>query len=385
MFSFALTDEQQAILTQVKRFAAEHVRPVLRASEEACGVPRDLRARYHELGLLLLEYPTAVGGLGLGMFTRVLLDEALAHGDVGIAHGLGGPGHAGYAVLELGTSAQAERLLGMFAGAAGAERYGALAIAEEPLGIRIAETATVATPVKGGFRLDGRKRLVDHGGLAEVYVVIARSSGAPELPGHEPFVVHGNTPGLHASPPLDKLGLRTVVTADLVLDGCVVSESERLCGAPVVPGLSRVLQRIHLRTAAAAVGLARAASEYAAAYALERQTFGRPIAEHQAIAFLMAEMAMQVEAARNLVWRAAWCFDTDQADADAEVAMALVHATRAAGSVTENAVQLLGGHGYMQDHPVEKWMRDAKALALSWGTAESTSWKVGRRALGVPC
>jgi acyl-CoA dehydrogenase len=381
MISFGLDDDRLAIVEQVRRFATSEVRPALRSCEAQGAVPLALCARYHELGLDLLEYPVAAGGHDLGMLMRVVVDEELAAGDVGIAYALGGPGAAGYALLDLGTREQIERLLLAFADGDAWSRRGALAITEERAGFSLCDTVTAAEPVPGGFRLRGRKFMIDHGGTADLCVVIARRAGTAGLDGLEAFAVERDAAGLCAGAPYEKLGLLAVPTADVILDGSVVRDDDRLSGSPVPQRLPRVLQRVRLRVAALAVGLARAAFEYAGHYALERRAFGRAIAEHQAVAFLAADMATEIDAARNLLWRAAWAFDGGHGDAGEWVAMALAHATEAAMFVSNNAVQILGGHGYIRDHPVEKWMRDAKTLALSWGTTQSMNRAVARCAM----
>ena len=365
MISFEPTDEERSLQDTVGRFAQLEIRPRLREAEDLGAVPPVLIARAQELGLSLLDYPESVGGLGLGMRSRVLVEEELAAGDLAIAQGLGGPEPAGHAVLEMGTPDQQARWLPGFATEPG--RKGALAVTEAQPGFCLSQTATTAVRTAAGYRLDGCKSFIDYGDAADPCVVVARmDDGALGL-----FAVGAGTLGRRVSKRHEKLGLRAIPSVELVFENCAIPASGKLDGTPFSPGFERTLARIRVITAAQAVGVARAAFEYAARYAVERQTFGRAIAEHQGIAFLVAEMGTEVEAARSMVWRAAWSIDRSESAAVREAALALAQASEAAMFVTNNAVQVLGGHGYIQDHPVEKWFRDAKMLVLSWGSVQS--------------
>lgn len=356
MIAFEPSSEQRTIVEQVRAFAAEEIRPAYRTCEEAGRVSAGIAERAHGLGLSLLEYPEALGGLGLGMGTRVLVEEELAWGDAGIATGLPGPGVAGYAVLECASAAQAVGLLAPFA--TGAPRWGTLALAEDVPGFEPGGVALSPVREGRGWRLRGRKFPVAPL-AADLVVVVAVG---PEL-----FALSQEAAGIVFGPPQPGLGLGAVPSGELVLD-CLVDESARL-ERPL--RLERVIERARLVVAARAVGLARAAFEYAARYATERRAFGKSIAEHQAPAFMIADMGIAVDAARALLWRAAWRFDTQPEAATVDVAMSLAAALEAAMAVSSDAVQILGGHGFMQDHPVEKWMRDARTLAMAWGTART--------------
>lgn len=365
MISFEPTDEEKSLLETVRRFAQSEIAPRLREAEELGKVPPMLVGRAQDLGLTLLEYPEGIGGHGLGMRCRALVEEELAAGDVAIAQGLCGPGPAGHALLEMGTQEQQARWLGGFSDRV--DRWGALAVTEPRPGFSLAQTATRARRQGSGYRLDGCKSFVDHGDTADPCVVVARlEDGDLGL-----FPVALEAPGRRVTKRHEKLGLRAVSSVEIVFEDCPVPASDRLEAAPFLSGFERTLARTRLVTAARAVGLARAALDYATRYAVERRAFGRVIAEHQGIAFLVAEMAMEVDAARNVLWHAAWAFDCGEGGAIREAALALAQAQEAVLFVTNNAVQVLGGHGYVQDHPVEKWFRDAKMLVASWGAAAS--------------
>lgn len=370
MISFEPTDEEKSLQETVRRFAQSEIRPRLREAENLGEVPPALVQQAHNLGLALLEYPETVGGFGLGMRSRALVEEEISAGDIAIAEGLGGPGPAGYALLEMGTREQQVRWLGAFA--TRSERRGALAVTEPRPGFSRSQTSTTARREGAGYRLDGCKSFVDHGDVADPCVVVARlEDGGLGL-----FAVGADAPGRRVAKQHEKLGLQAVKSVELVFENCVVPVNDRLEAGEFSTGFERTLARIRVMTAARAVGLARAAFEYATRYAMERRAFGRAIAEHQALAFLVAEMGTEVDAARNMVWRAAWAIDRGESGAVREAALALAQASEAVMFVSNNAVQVLGGHGYIQDHPVEKWFRDAKTLVLSWGSVPSLNLEI---------
>jgi acyl-CoA dehydrogenase len=237
------------------------------------------------------------------------------------------------------------------------------------------------------YVLDGTKCFITNGGIADLHVVFAVDRPGAGWDTMAAFVVEHGTPGLEMGKVEEKLGIRASHTAEVVLRECRVSAENRLGGEPrsdVMPGGARgsgtagragpnpllLLQYSRLLFAGAAVGLARAAYEYALDYARERESFGQPIARHQAIAHKLADMAMQVDSARLLAWRAGWMVDAGIPLARGEGSMAKCWAGDVAVRVTQEAVQVLGGHGYMAEHPVEKWYRDAKVHQIWEGTNE---------------
>ncbi|MSP59210.1 MAG: hypothetical protein EXR72_02530 [Myxococcales bacterium] len=363
MISFALDDDQQIIQQTVRKFAAEVLRPALRTWERERGVPAAARRSFHELGLGLIDVPEARGGAGMSALTSVVVHEELAFGDPAAAVALWAPHLAPAAIMELGDEAQGRRLLARFGERA--EALGAVAYSESG-NVPLAGFATVAEKVAGGFALRGKKAFVIHGGAADLTVVFAQVEPGRGWDGVGAFCVEGAvTQGARH----DLLGLGAVHAAEIVLDGVVVPEENRLLGGAdgFGPSLRRFFARAALTSAARQVGLARAAYEYALAYTQERHAFGKPVAHFQSIAFTLAEMHMDVEAARWMLWRAA------ASDGNLDlglVAEAAVHANEAAWRVADNAVQLLGGAGYVQDYPVEKWLRDTKSLALCGPTSE---------------
>lgn len=382
MISFGLDDEQQIIQETVRNFAKDEIRPRMREFERAGGMPDWLRRRFHELGLPLLEAPQELGGQGAGGVTAAIVHEELAFGDPGAAVALWAPHLVLPALLLLGDSEQQQRFLPRFAETGGFGRTGAFAWSERrapPEGF-----STTARPSGDGYVLDGKKAFVINGGIADLTIVVAQLEGSSCESGAAAFVIEAGARGLKPGARHQLLGLETVHTADLVLEGCQVPERNRIRGGGSdFPGKVReLLARGALANAARQVGLARASYEFALDFTQERRAFGKPVAHFQSIAFTLADMHMDVESARWMVWRAASQLELGGA-ALPLVAEAVAHANQAAWRVANNGVQLLGGAGFIQDYPVEKWMRDTKALALFGLPSEAADMIVAEAELGV--
>jgi alkylation response protein AidB-like acyl-CoA dehydrogenase len=379
MISFALEEDQQMVQETVRKFAAEALRPKLRELE-AHGVPDALRKQFHELGLGLVDVPESFGGMGGSLVTAVIVQEELAHGDPGAAVALWAPHLAAQALLTLGDDAQKQRYLGRFADTAGWSRLGAVAYAEPNAPLE--GFATIAKKDGDRYILSGKKAFVVNGGSADVTIVFAQLDGQKGWDGAAAFVVEAGNPGLRAGERHKLLGLEAVHAAEVTLEACAVDASARLAGGgEFVAAANRMFARAGLYNAARQVGLARAAYEYALEYTQDRKAFGKPVAHFQSIAFTLAEMATEVEAARWMVWRAATELERGKIE---WVHEAVAHAHDAAWRVADHGVQLLGGAGYIKDYPVEKWLRDTKALALFGPTSECASLAVAADELGHP-
>lgn len=357
MASFDLSEEQTQIQTTVQQFAAKQLRPKLRAIEKS-GPSEALKASFNELGLTGVEWPEAAGGQGMGTLVRALIEEELAIGDVGAAFALDAPGAASQLLLALGTPAAHAALKGLLQSGGRA----ALAAAEE--GKASDDFRTSAVRTAAGWELTGKKAWVFHGGDAELHLVLAQVEPGKGLSGAGIFLVRAGNTGLRQSRTFTTLGLQAMPVREVVVEGAKVAAADRLDAPGTLPEVLRAYyDRLSLVTAARGVGLAHAAYEYARAYAEERQAFGKPIGHFQAIAFLLADMATAVDAARWLVWRAAWEYDKGDKPTS-NIATAQAQALDSAFFCANSCVQILGGAGYLQDHPAEKWMRDAKTLAL---------------------
>ncbi len=332
MIDFSLTEEHELIRTTAARFAGEQLRPHEREHEQN-GPPPDLLYAYSKLAFATLDQPEALGGQGLGMFIKCVVLEELACADAGALLALEGLGPARYFAIELPAD-QATALLTPFN--AEPERRGAL-FTDWERNLSVAHGRVTGTvPWVPANRID-------------LLVILDGSTAS--------IITNGiRAQGVGAG------GLRAAGSSELVLDGAAV--------VGVVDdgaALSRGFARTRCYAAALLTGIARAALDYAARYTQDRIVFGKPVAHHQGPAFLMAEMRTGVEAAHLAVWRAATLVDRNDSSALAAAAGAYGEAADQALFVTQHAVQLLGGHGFITDHPVEKWMRDARTLALLWG------------------
>ena len=365
-----LTDEQQEIQRVCRDFAAREIRPVAAEVDEAdIRTPWETWHKAAAVGLTSFMLPEALGGGGLtDAFTGCLVQEELCHGCAGIGNLITSNGFFAEPVLALGTEEQQERWLRPLAG----ERppMTALATTEPDFGSDAAGMRTTAVRADGGYVLNGQKAWISNGGIAQFYVVFATVAPGTGHRGVTAFLLDRDDAGLSFGAPMRKMGQRAIVNTELFMQDCFVAEDRRLGeeGAGF-RGLMATFDRSRVTLAAAATGLARAALEYAVAYAQERHQFGRPIAEHQAVAFRLADMALRVDASRLLAWRAALMLDRGER-ATTQAAMAKLHASETAMACTWGAVQTLGGWGYSREYPVEKWMRDAKLEEIEEGTSD---------------
>lgn len=375
MLSLGLSEELTAVQATVRDFAKTHLRPKLRAIEKS-GLGADTKARFAELGLFGVEWPEAAGGQNLGITVRSVIEEELAFGDVGAAFAIDRGGAASQLLLALGTSAAHAALKSLLDGTG----HAALCAAEDVK----AQDDFRTTAVKQGadWLLNGKKAWVLGGADAALHLVLAQVEAGKGLEGAGVFLLTGTHAGLRAGRTQTTLGLQAVPVREVIVEGLKLPASARLD----TPGtlhkvLRRSYDRLSLVTASRAVGLAAAAWEYARSYAEERTAFGKPIGHFQAIAFLLSDMAIAVDAARLTVWKAAWAFDKGE-PASLELAAAQSQALEAAFFCANSAVQVLGGAGYVQDHPVEKWMRDAKTLSVYGQHTQAANAVIAAAALG---
>jgi acyl-CoA dehydrogenase len=367
----ALTDEQRAIQETCREFAAREIRPISLAVDEADTVwPQEVWRKAAGIGLNAYMLPEQYGGAGMtDCLTSCIVQEELSHGCSGIGNLITSGGFFAEPVLELGSEEQKREWLSPLADAENPPLT-ALAITEPASGSDAASIRTRARAVDGGYVLSGQKAWISNGGAAELYVVFATVQPGSGHRAITAFLVRGDDPGLRCGPPMRKMGQRAIPNCELFLDDVFVAAERRLGEeGQGFSGLMHTFDRSRVTLAASATGLARAALEYAVDYAKEREQFGKPIAEHQAVAFRLADMALRVDAARLLTWRAAEMLDRGQR-ATAEAAMAKLHASETAMWCTWAAVQTLGGWGYSREYPVEKWMRDAKLEEIEEGTSD---------------
>ncbi len=358
MLGFRPDDEQRLIRDTVAEFAREQLRPLAHEADESEIFPPSVIQQAWELGLVQSTIPEAYGGGGAGAsaVTGSLICEELAWGDLSLALHILSPQLVTSPVMALGTHEQKAQILSCYVGPH--FTAGTAAVMELRFGFDLNELTTTAEQHNDEFVLNGTKCFVPLAAEAAHLLVYARGDV-----GITAFLLPQGTSGLSIGERERNMGLKAVATYELSLDNCRVSAFSQLQG-DIQPALNR--SRVAL--SAMAVGVARAAYEYAREYAKERKAFGTAIAQKQAIAFMLAEMALEIDAARLLVWEAAWKIDTG-ADATREACLAKNYAAHMALKVTDNAVQTLGGHGYIRDHPVELWLRNGRGFATFEGLA----------------
>lgn len=365
-----LTPEQREIQALCRDFAAREIRPISQAVDEAdIEMPWEVWAKAAALGLTSYMLPEELGGGGLtDVFTQALVQEELCFGCSGIGNLITSNGFAAKPILVLGSEEQKRRWVEPMTGES--PTLGALAITEPGVGSDAAAIQTTATRTENGYVLRGQKSWISSAGPASTYVVFATVKPGSRSKGITAFVLEKGDAGFTIGPPVRKMGQRAIINAELFLDDCEIPLDRRLGEeGQGFRGLMRTFDLSRITLAAAATGLARAALEYSVDYAKSREQFGKPIAQHQAVSFRIADMALRVDASRLLVWRAARLADAD-ADISREAAMAKLFASETAMWCTWAAVQTLGGWGYSREMPVEKWMRDAKLEEIEEGTSD---------------
>ncbi len=359
MISFEPTDEQRMLIQTVRAFAEEHLRRVARESDEGNPIPQEVIDRGWSIGLLPSMIPEAYGGFGEpSALTSVLALEELGWGDLTLSLYLLAPHGVALPILLYGTEEQKKTYLPRFCG----ERFvrAAAALLEPAFLFDPFQLETSARREGEEYVLEGVKIGVPFGAEAELLLVYANEEGQTQA-----FLVERGTPGLVVKERDRYAGIRALPTYEVALEGCRVPRCQRI-GEEAGISMERLLERSRVALAALAVGLARGAFEYARDYAKQRVQFGEPIAHRQAIAFMIAEMAIDIDAARLMVWEAAWKLDRGE-DVAREAYLAKLFADDMALRVADGAVQTLGGHGYIRDHPVEMWLRNARGLPVLEG------------------
>ena len=382
MVEFELTDEQKLMQKTAHEFAEREMRPVSLDHDKKGTIPWPVVQKAHELGLDTAFLPAEYGGGGVtSTLTHCVVNEELNWGCAGIATGLIGAGLAYLPIIHMGTEDQKKRFLPRFCGPEA--KLGALCLTEPDAGSDVAAISTRAERKGNRWVLNGVKRFITNGGIAELHVVFATTDPSLRHFGIRAFVVEKDTPGLKMGKVEDKMGVRASHTAEVLLEDCEIPLDNMLGGedASAFVGAMKALEASRPLVAAGAVGVARAAYEWALEYARNRKAFGKPIATKQAIAFMLADMKTKIEAARLLCWRSAWMLDQGM-PMNKEASMAKLFAADMAMEVTTDAVQIGGGAAYMRDEPVEKWMRDAKVFQIWEGTSQIQRLVISREEIG---
>lgn len=364
MPSFAPTEEQEEIRSLARSIALEQLRPQGRASERSGDISPELMRTLAQTGLTM-PFPEQFGGSGsIEAVTYALIAEELAFGDGALAMNVIGSLMGPLAVLLAGNEEQQRAYIPPFCDERGAAtRRGSLAFAERTGGYELADISATARRDGDVYTVNGTKRDVLHGAQSSPRVALLRIVGSSGFEDLCALMIPAQAEGLRIQNDEHKLGLIAVPSASFDFDNAAIPAACML-GEPGHSGVIRTAALYSILRASAACGMARASLEYAMNYARERIAFGRPIASYQGIAFIVAEMAMKLDAARLYVWRAAteWDGDTDLETLVRDAEAAQRQALKMAKSATIDAIQVLGGAGFIQDHPVEMWARNAAAM-----------------------
>jgi alkylation response protein AidB-like acyl-CoA dehydrogenase len=380
---FQLSEDHLTAQKWVREFAEREIRPVAAEYDENEEFPWPGVKKAAEVGLYSPEfYMESVAGDQTGLMLPICMEET-CWGCAGISLGIWGSGLPLSTLAYSGTPDQLMTWAPRMFGTPEEPKVAALCVTEANAGSDVSALRTTAKREGDSWVLNGQKIFATNGGVADIRIVVATVDPNLGHRGQAAFIVPSDTPGIRAGKKERKLGIRASDTSEVILEDCRIPLDHVLGG---VEKLEAKMERARatddkqsaaLKTfemtrpsvAAQAVGIARAAFEYSRDYAKERQTFGRPIIENQAIAFKLADMALEIDAARLLTWRAAWLGRNGTFE-HAEGSMSKLKAGETAVWVTEQAIQILGGYGYIKDFPVEKWYRDAKIYTIFEGTSE---------------
>ena len=398
-FSLDLNEEQRDLRDWVHGFASETVRPAAAEWDEREATPWPIIQEAAKIGLYGFEFLANINGDPTGL-SMPIVHEELFWGDAGIGMAIMGTGLAVAAIFGSGTPEQLFEWVPQCFGDAGDPKVGAFCSTEPEAGSDVAAMRTRARydEATDEWVINGQKAYATNGGIANVHVVTAAVEPDLGSRGQAAFIVPPGTPGLVGTKKLKKLGLRASHTADVFLDDvrvpgrCLIGGKdkldERLARAREGRSASgsaamRTFESTRPMVGAQALGIARAAYEYSLEYAKHRITFGRPIIENQAIAFSLVDMKTEIDAARLLVWRASWMARNSRLFEAGEGSMSKLKAAEVAVRVTEQAVQILGGAGYLREHPVERWYRDSKIYTIFEGTSEIQRLVIARAISGM--
>ena len=362
MYSFTPTEEQQMLLDAVKRYAEGDIRPAYREAEEKADLPPELIEKGWELGILQASIPEDYDGFGeYSALTGALAAEGLAYGDLAVTMGVMTPNLFVLPILLAGSEEQKKTYIPPVIEMEW-KAYTA-ALIEPAFDFDPQALQTTATKKGKDILLNGEKIYVPFAANAEAMIVYANLDGKTQG-----FIVPGDAEGLKVGERQKTLGIHASPLYSLKLEEVKIPEENQLNG-PDGHSMEGILASWQISLAALAVGVAQAALDYAVEYAKDRDVFGVKVAQKQAIAFMMAEMGTDIEAARLVTWEAAWMIDEGKEEAYKHAYLAFSGAVDMVMMVTDRAVQILGGHGYIREHPVELWMRNGRGFAAFTGLA----------------
>lgn len=364
--NFALTDEQKMIQQLARDFAKNEMAPVAEHYDRKHEYPWPVIKKAQELGLTTMNVPEKYGGLALSLFEECLVNEELAWGCSGMSTAMAVNGLAILPVLIAGNEEQKQEYCGRLADG----KMASYCLTEPEAGSDVAGIKTTARKDGEHYILNGNKTFITGATVADFYTVFAYTDPEQRYNGMSCFVVDREWEGVSVGKPFDKMGQHASDTAEVIFDNVKVPLSHRLGdeGQGFMIAM-KVFDRSRPVTAAGALGVARRALEEAVNYAKTRVSMGRPIWQYQAIGHMIADMAMELEAARLLVWKSAWSVDAGERNTTI-AAFGKAYAADTAMKITTNAVQVFGGYGYMSEYPVEKLMRDVKIFQIYEGTSQ---------------
>ena len=396
-FSLALNEDQLQIQKWVHEFAERTIRPAGAEWDEREETPWPIIQEAAKIGLYgwesMAQFFADPTGLTMG-----IVNEELFWGDAGIALSIFGTGLAVAGIMNNGTPEQIMTWIPQCFGTPEDVKLGAFCVTEPGAGSDVSSLRTRARKDGADWVLNGTKVFITNGGIADVHVVVATVDPALGARGQASFVVPPGTRGLSMGKKEKKMGIRASHTAEVILDDvripaeCLLGGEEKFearlarareGGTTKVQAAMRTFEASRPIVGAQAIGIARAAYEFALDYAKERNQFGKAIIENQVIAFMLADMATEIDAARMLVWRALWLARNGDGYQNAEGSMSKLKAGRTAVWVTERAIQILGGYGYIRDFPVERWHRDAKIYDIFEGTEQIQQLVISRAISGL--
>ncbi|WP_336359528.1 acyl-CoA dehydrogenase family protein [Haladaptatus sp. ZSTT2] len=379
---FGFTDEQKQIREEIRRFAENEVKPVATEYDVEEKYPHKIIEKAGDMGLLGANIPIEYGGAGYSTLELAIIIEELFAADPGIGLCLTSTGFGGEAIMEFGTDEQKEEYL---PGIASGDAIMGAAISEPDTGSDVSSVSTKAEKDSDEWVINGNKMWITNGSVGDFFVVLCKTDPEAEgrYNGFSQIIVESDRDGFEADKITGKLGIRASDTAELIFDNVRVPE-ENLVGTRGMGFLQQMQFFDETRTGVAAqgVGIARGASERALEYAKEREQFGRPIGDFQAIQHKLSDMYTRTEAARNLTYKSAWSVDNEDGLLTKLASMAKEYSSRVAVDVANEAVQIHGGAGYVNDFDVERFYRDAKITQIYEGTTEIQKNIIARELLG---
>lgn len=376
---FSLSEDQKMLKTMVREFAERELEPIASKIDEESSFPEETIRKAANIGLTGTGYPEKYGGSGGGALEQVIVFEEVARVCASTCVILASSNElAGFPLYEYGNEEQKQKyLVPILKG----DKIGAFGLTEASAGSDVAAMQTTATKKDSGYVLNGNKIFITNGAQADTVVTFATLDKKQGYRGVTAFIVEKGMPGFSVGKHENKLGIRASSTAELIFDNCFIPETNRL--GPEGKGFRIALESIdssRLGIAAQAIGISQGALDKALAYAKERQQFGQPIADFQAIQWMLADMATQLDAARLLAYRGAYLKDMHQSFVK-EASMAKLFAAETAAFVTTKALQIFGGYGYTKDFPLERYFRDARITEIYEGTSEMQRMTIARQIL----